>query len=422
MSDSAWTIFEGDCLDIMPTLNDNSVDTIITDPPYGLEFMGKEWDYGVPGVKFWVEALRVAKPGAMLLAFGGTRTYHRLACAIEDAGWILRDTVMYVYGSGFPKSHNISKAIDKKAGAERVVIGKRKHPTLKDATKIEEQASATHGNNKWAREWDLTQSATEEARQWAGYGTALKPAFEPIVLAMKPLDGTFAQNALKWGVAGLWIDGGRIKYQSEQDRGEAKPGGITTSRSQGHLAGYESDLPRHEFEYQQPEGRWPANFIHDGSEEVLSLFPHTKSGTGAVKRQSGDGYHPNAYGTENRPPGTPNVEYGDSGSAARFFYCAKVARSERNAGLEGDILNDHPTVKPIVLMRYLCRLTRTPFGGVVLDPFMGSGSTGCAAVLEKRSFIGIELDVAYVDIAKRRITHWAQQAEGTDDTQLRLDL
>ena len=180
-------IYLGDCIDVLKDVSDNSVDSIVTDPPYSLNFMNKKWDNKLPGVEMWQEILRVLKPGGHLLSFGGSRTFHRLMCNIEDAGFEIRDTLMWIFGSGFPKSLNVSKAIDKKLGAERVVVGKRKHPTLKDCSKIEEKANAVHGDNKWAREWAITAPATEEAKQWGGYGTALKPAFEPIVLARKPL-------------------------------------------------------------------------------------------------------------------------------------------------------------------------------------------------------------------------------------------
>ena len=351
-------IHNGNCLDVMPTMEANSIDTIITDPPYGLKFMGKDWDFGVPGKRFWVEALRVAKPGAMLLAFGGTRTHHRLICAIEDAGWIIRDVIMWVYGSGFPKSHNISKAIDKASGAEREVTGKRMSAYASHSV---ESGAGFRPGEECKIEVPLTGSpATLAGQLWDGWGTALKPAYEPIIIAMKPLDGTFANNALKWGVAGLWIDGGRLP----------------PSRA-------------------YPQGRFPANFIHDGSDEVTRLLGH----------------------------------------AAHFFYCAKASKRERNAGLEGaeghkqgnrpnspDPTgkfpdhdhrktggNNHPTVKPIALMRYLCRLSRMPTGGAVLDPFMGSGSTGCAAVPEGRDFIGIELDTHDCNIAQQRIAYWENE-------------
>ena len=200
----------GDNLDVMRGMDECSVDTIITDPPYGLKFMGKSWDHGVPGVPYWAECLRVAKPGAMLLAFGGTRTHHRLMCAIEDAGWEIRDCIMWVYGSGFPKSHAIGKAIDKAAGAEREVVGSKVGLPGYSDTRESDESGYGGGWKDPKAECAITAPATDASKLWHGWGTALKPAYEPIILAMKPLDGTFAQNALKWGVAGLWIDGGRV--------------------------------------------------------------------------------------------------------------------------------------------------------------------------------------------------------------------
>ena len=300
------TLHHGDCRDIMATMDASSVDAIVTDPPYGLAFMGKDWDHGVPGVEFWREALRVAKPGAHLLAFGGTRTFHRLACAIEDAGWEIRDTIMWVYGSGFPKSHDVSKAIDKAAGAVREKVpatgGLHKNRNLNDDgwSKIGEVEPTM----------DSAFPATDAARQWSGWGTALKPAWEPIIVARKPLCGTVAETVLRHGTGALNIDGCR--------------------------AG----------------ARWPANVAHDGA-----MHEH-----------------------------------------GRYFYCAKTSKADRNDGCE----NNHPTVKPTELMRYLVRLV-TPPGGVVLDPFCGSGSTGRGAILEQAAFIGIELDAEYLEIARRRI-------------------
>lgn len=353
-------ILLGDCRDVMPTLDAASIDSIVTDPPYGLSFMGKGWDHGVPGVDFWTHALRVAKPGAHLLAFGGTRTYHRLACAIEDAGWEIRDCVMWMYGSGFPKSHDVSKAIDKAAGAERTkVIGtKLGRPGMaKDGSNQRSGFDAAFGGNAYGvLSTHITAPATEAARRWNGWGTALKPAYEPIIVARKPLDGTVAENVIAHGTGAMNVGGCRVEGN-----------------------------------------RWPANLIHDGSDEVLELFPTTASN-----------------------------------SAARFFYCAKASKSDRDEGCDelpskqiGTYAQDewsrqhmgntpdarrearhntHPTVKPTALMRYLCRLV-TPPGGLVLDPFAGSGSTGKAAILEGFRFVGIEQDETYAAIARARIEH-----------------
>jgi DNA modification methylase len=309
----------GNCLEVMPTLGEASVDSIVTDPPYGLSFMGKDWDHGVPGEHFWREALRVAKPGAYLLAFGGTRTFHRLTVAIEDAGWEIRDCVMWVYGSGFPKSHNLD--------------GERK-----------------------------------------GWGTALKPAWEPIIVARKAVEGTVAANVEKYGTGAINVDGCRVGTELIPTRGGDKFPGVY---------GTYATCPE-----STHAGRWPANLIHDGGEEVTGLL----------------------------------------GDAARFFYCPKASKKDREEGLKGmetkttmrygeqgqgpsaqqppkkpvEQRNIHPTVKPTDLMRYLCRLV-TPPGGTVLDPFMGSGSTGKAAALEGFNFIGIDLNPEYVEIAQNRI-------------------
>lgn len=428
-----YKLHNGDCLEVMATMEANSIDTIISDPPYGLAFMGKEWDHGVPGVPFWVEALRVAKPGAMLLAFGGTRTVHRLACAIEDAGWEIRDRIQWIYGSGFPKSHNISKAIDKAAGAEREVVGQRDTLTGRDKEANTFMAPP--------RLMNITAPATDAARAWDGYGTALKPSHEPIIVAMKPLDGTFANNAQVHCVAGLWIDGGRVTIADGATMARNnKPGSNGWKNSSGG--------PNAAAVNGEPSGRWPANVIHDGSAEVVSGFP---ANAGACAPASGPklrkGSESVARGRFNGLQGAP-AYHNDSGSAARFFYCAKASRRERNAGLDGmeerqkKTLNDyvnpsegrtasksgapaanhHPTVKPLALMRYLARITRTPTGGTVLDPFMGSGSTGAACMYEGRDFVGIELDADYMEIARRRIEYAQAEAAAEAATPAQLAL
>lgn len=418
----------GDCLSVMPTLPENSVDTIITDPPYGLTFMGKDWDRGVPGVAFWEQALRVAKPGAMLLAMGGTRTFHRLVCAIEDAGWEVRDSMAWLYGSGFPKSYDISKGIDKQAGAEREVVGRKDGERYKyDFANTSGKFVNTRDADKSDRRDDvgmLTAPATPAAQLWHGWGTALKPAMELICVAMKPIDGTFVNNALTWGVAGFWIDGGRV--------GTDEVGARARSNSESGNTNMLGVNAQTNFRGAPTSGRFPANVIHDGSDEVKELFPMTKSG--AMNGVYQNTIMANKAGTRDGKPVHLRQEASE-GSAARFFYCAKSSRSERNAGLEGmeerewhgqmpkndpnykrsdgavrtqnlPRQNHHPTVKPLALMRYLARLTKTPTGGVILDPFMGSGTTGCAAVLEGRDFIGIELNPEYLEIAEKRILHW----------------
>ena len=433
----------GDCLSVMAELPENSVDTILTDPPYGLEFMGKDWDRGVPGVAFWREALRVAKPGAMMLAMGGTRTFHRLVCAIEDAGWEVRDTIAWLYGSGFPKSYDISKGIDKLAGAEREVVGKSNNGSGAQLSKLSNHGKGDTGigyADGDGKIFDITAPATPAAQLWHGWGTALKPAMELICVAMKPIDGTFVNNALTWGVAGFWIDGGRVKFSDEQPKGSGKPVKYEYERSAimpGRNGGNGGNVT-------PTQGRFPANVIHDGSDEVTGLFPQNAGAAAPASGKTYSGtYQGNCYGVYNGNKGAPAF-HNDSGSAARFFYCAKASRSERNAGLDGmeerdaskmsggeetrtdrlergltnhsKMQNHHPTVKPLALMRYLARLTKTPTGGVVLDPFMGSGTTGCAAVMEGRDFIGIELNAEYLEIAERRIAH----AQGSIPVELPL--
>ena len=423
-----YQIHQGDCLEVMPTLEANSVDTVITDPPYGLGFMGKHWDHGVPGVQFWREALRVAKPGAMLLAFGGTRTFHRLTCAIEDAGWEVRDVLTWLYGSGFPKSHDISKAIDKAAGAEREIVGTRRAGIKRNGRTDDEGGIFVGGLPEALKQAPVTAPATEDARTWQGWGTALKPAWEPIVLAMKPLDGTFAENALRWGCAGLNVDGARIAVtDSDYQRNASGDRGHDQNRGRqmdyAMTAGHANSI-----------GRWPANVVLD--EEAAAMLDEQSGDAGASAPAIGPGVTTdNTYGKYAQ---RSTVFHADTGGASRFFYVAKAARSERNHGLNGmearsnaerdgrnqykngaarngsgelvngdrhikPQTNHHPTVKPVELMRYLCRLTATPFGGVVLDPFMGSGTTGVACVLEGRRFVGIDLDPHYCAIAERRI-------------------
>jgi site-specific DNA-methyltransferase (adenine-specific) len=367
-------IYTGDCLDVLRTLPADSVDAIVTDPPYGLSFMGKKWDYDVPAVEVWAECLRVLKPGGHLLAFAGTRTQHRMAVRIEDAGFEIRDMIAWVYGSGFPKSLDVSKAIDKAAGAEREVVGQ--YTVSRDMSGG--SWADLHGIPNTAKQHDITAPATEAARQWAGWGTALKPALEPITVARKPLIGTVAENVLAHGTGALNVDGCRVEGGLIASAGGTRRSNGIMGASEP-LGGWE---PTH-------FGRWPANLIHDGSEEVVGLFPQTGVSNGRRVAKPLNGFAMKAQ---------PDVDtgYGDSGSAARFFYCAKASKRDRGEG------NNHPTVKPTDLMRYLCRLV-TPPGGTVLDPFMGSGSTGKAAMLEGFDFIGIERDPEYVKIAEARI-------------------
>ena len=441
-----------DCRHGLAMLPDCSVDAILTDPPYHLVqnsrggspqpgdlstpfgrsgpsrargFMGHEWDGGDIAfqVELWREALRVLKPGGHMLAFSGSRTYHRMTCAIEDAGFEVRDSIMWVYGSGFPKSLDISKAIDKIFGAERQVVG--------------QQFRAATGRDEgygFGESFDITAPATLAAQIWEGWGTGLKPAHEPICVARKPMAAdTVAANILAHGVGGINIDGCRVPIDPVADASQLRT--MRVSQHDGADGwGMNTTRANPTARVLGMEGRWPANFIHDGSPEVLALFPETapsksggKSGSTAIW---GDG-------------SAKKLERGgfdDAGSAARFFqqchwtqedleaalfyYCAKASKRDKDEGLDhvtpkrvlasvhgafGDSKNPnhprrnpHPTVKPTDLMRYLCRLV-TPPGGLIVDPFAGSGSTGKAATLEGFQFIGFELDPQYAAIANARI-------------------
>jgi site-specific DNA-methyltransferase (adenine-specific) len=403
----------------MRTLEANSVDAIVTDPPYGLEFMGKAWDgFGTPlGFQTWSEqwareAYRVLKPGGHLLAFGGTRMYHRLAAGIEDAGFEIRDTLMWLYGSGFPKSLDVSKAIDKAAGAKREVVSVYETHDIRSAGLMERKGSMTVA---------ITAPSTEAAKKWQGWGTALKPAVEPIVLARKPLIGTVAENVLTHGTGALNIDASRIET----------PEVITTHAKSKQAAlgkgiyGAFGKVETHQTP-SQTLGRWPANILLD--EEAAAM----------LDEQSGVSKSPAPYrNTDSSGQSVFGVggvshdkEFGDRGGASRFFYVAKAGRAERNKGLEGmekrnagnfdddshrqpgerknnhtapqPRANFHPTVKPVDLMRYLIRLV-TPKGGTVLDPFMGSGTTAVAAIQEGVNWIGCEREPEYVAIIEARI-------------------
>ena len=432
-----FTVRVGDCRAVLRTMAPNSVDSIVTDPPYGLSFMGKGWDHGVPGVEFWAEALRVAKPGAHLLAFGGTRTFHRLMVAIEDAGWEIRDTIMWVYGSGFPKSLDVSKAIDKAAGVDREAVGSKAVTRILNPEDVKRHNYAV-GLEGRGGEIPVTAPATDAARQWEGWGTALKPAWEPIIIARKPLEGTVAQNVQKWGVGALNIDGCRVPTDDNLNGGAyAVVGGRSESQSLHGGSGMNQPGKTVGTPFQPPPGRWPANLVHDGSEEVLSLFPWSKDGV-ATQRNGGGQKIGNTVFSGSKGLTRPDVSYGGEGSAARFFYCAKASKADREEGLGGlrvsspgertggrkegsaglqspragagrssEGRNHHPTVKPTPLMRYLCRLA-TPPGGLVLDPFCGSGSTGKGALREGFSFLGIDEDAEYAAIARARCEAAAQ--------------
>ena len=373
------SIIQGDCLQGLKLFPDNSFDSIVTDPPYGLSFMGKRWDYDVPSVEIWAECLRVLKPGGHLLAFAGTRTQHRMAVRIEDAGFEIRDMIAWVYGSGFPKSLDVSKAIDKAAGVEFDAVPASGVGFM--------NADGAGGYNVTKNQLVRKGESTDDARQWQGWGTALKPALEPITVARKPLGGTVAANVLEHGTGALNIDGCRVG-----DEGGTR---LTVVTKKGDGV-YEGGVNTGAFGDAVPgPGRWPANLIHDGSDEVLAAFPQAKGQQGRA-RTDGAEQGNNTFGALKHVTKMPDPR-GDTGSAARFFYCAKASKADRGPG------NNHPTVKPTGLMRYLCRLI-TPPGGLVLDPFAGSGSTGVAATLEGFRFIGFEMNAEYVEIARRRMT------------------
>ena len=581
-----WEVVRGDCLDLM--LNTESVDAIVTDPPYGLHFMGKTWDsFGGPlGLdhqrttersgcmhagqydysrnpefqrfmyRFATEALRVLKPGGHLLIFGGTRTHHRLMCAIEDAGWEIRDCLMWVYGSGFSKSWNFktqykggfcacgdggkplpynhgkeapehdlrslretnlspsqhagtqsrqvllpllseqdlsvdraarpqpetprqqqsslegrqlhrtgeglpddSYAVASTRSGERLCTGTHPGGRADVGTSIETEGGSTPPKPQQDRQSTAEPSHLQQPSrplgdgtpdggsccprcgllksEYKGFGTGLKPAYEIIILARKPLIGTVAANVLEHGTGGLNIDATRIGTETRNYKGSgAQPHKLNAHGPGDTGIGY-MDGSGKDNEY-TATGRWPANVVHDGSEEVVGLFPHvgsTRVGN-ANNPKHGANHNPTSYGLAD---GKETHDYRDSGSAARFFYCAKASRSEREAGLEGapqrpggmrsensaqhitrrdggdpsPTTNHHPTVKPVALMRWLCRLV-TPPDGLILDPFCGSGSTGVAASLEGFRFIGIEVEAEYCEIARKRI------AAATEQTDLKL--
>jgi DNA modification methylase len=519
------TLFHGDCIEVMRSMPDNSVDAIVTDPPYGLEFMGKEWDapwkgdvrqpgdenytgsesrhnnfvrYGMSagyggdlaakmqGFQAWCEtwareALRVLKPGGHMLAFSGSRTYHRMTCAIEDAGFEIRDQIMWVYGSGFPKSLDVSKAIDKAGGlspADQATILRRK----REAVGLSREQVAKHVDCTVSsvRDWEEGRAratgasvefivpsedyrakladllgysaderrvigvtadrrddgtvygvghsgvlrvggATDAARQWDGWGTALKPAHEPICVARKPLQGTVAANVLAHGTGALNIDGCRVTTDTPRParEGDRRLENNTYAAGLGGSRAVEDTML----------GRWPANLIHDGSPEVVALFPAQAGAAAPVHKRNGDKFR-NSYGAfAGNIDEQGSTFHSDKGSAARFFYCPKATRKDRNEGCEAmekkpllwssgtqnpgsfqaegtdkSSQNFHPTVKPTDLMAYLVRLV-TPPGGVVYDPFMGSGSTGKACAREGMRFIGSELSAEYLQIAVVRVAY-----------------
>lgn len=553
-------LFLGNCLHELNQLSDNSIDSVVTDPPYGLSFMGKKWDYDVPSVEIWKEVLRVLKPGGHLLSFGGTRTYHRMVVNIEDAGFEIRDQIMWIYGSGFPKSQDISKAIDKQAGAKREVIGVRKAfanraNKIRVGSNFMDEAIKDGSFSNPQTVGQITAPATDSAKQWQGWGTALKPANEPIVVARKPIEKglTIAQNVQKWGTGGINVDGCRISPSQLDDYGRSAANSKGTVNAHNGFEGKSFKIAERDAEYASAQGRWPANILFD---EVAAEMLDEQSGvsnSGKFSKSGGRNLkgESRAFGSFDQKIKNAPDNYGDSGGASRFFfiaksehdkttswldlknsdiarpvdsnskcdeerlsfaleavktnckkdpqllrcldsmpdykkciliqdlvlnakksesigtteiiqsclrlsgfvphaiasntqdlakdtesdcvptrflYQAKASKSERNRGLEGIVSqkqgarpnsadptgkfpdhdhrdsggNFHPTVKPIKLMEYLCKLV-TPPNGTVLDPFMGSGSTGVAAKNLGFDFVGVEMNEEYFEIAQRRV-------------------
>ena len=443
------TVYNGDCLEVMETIDKCSVDSIVTDPPYHLTsiverfgkegsapaqfgtdgafaraskgFMGKEWDGGDIAFQSdtWRKCYELLKPGGHLIAFSGSRTYHRMAVAIEDAGFEIRDQCIWLYGSGFPKSHNIGKEVDKKMGNERVAVGERTRNVKPFNDDNGWNSNNTTGDHIY----------TKGNSEWEGWGTALKPAHEPMVLARKPLsEKSVADNVMKHGTGAINIDGCRIEGEVKhpetmpdfRDQGEQSKAAIGVDKlsfgqtsnakrkqvvrkprsADGVWSDDNSGMKSEgsEFADADPRGRWPSNVMHDGSEQIQEIFPKTVSTE--VSRQR---THKGIWSENKDDDGDYMPAYGDHGNASRYFYCAKTSKDERKSGLGGEIkANTHPTVKPVELMRYLVRLV-TPKGGLVLDPFMGSGSTGMGAREEDFRFIGIEKEEEYYEIAKARI-------------------
>lgn len=502
MSAQPYELRNGNCKELIKQMADNTIDAIVTDPPYELGFMGKKWD--ATGIAYdaelWAECLRVLKPGGHLLAFSGSRTYHRMAVAIEDAGFDIRDQIMWVYGSGFPKNHDVSKAIDKTNGemnrkqkfteymrstgitakqideATGTFMGSHyvtcksqpAIPTLEIWVKIRpllqnvpewvddlikrieaerEILETKHdGGNRGvailgteAKDYNITAPATDAAKEWNGWGTALKPAHEPICVARKPLIGTVAENVLQYGTGAFNIDGCRVGSEMIKQRIGKNP---LKSFSKNALE--QNFRPNDYYKNDQetyvsgsPKGRWPANLIHDGSAKVLAGFPETAKDSEHVRDPNGG--REGMLKTLKAQPGRVTGYNGPRGSAARFFYCAKASKRDRDEGC-GEFKakfaptmgngiggkehnpetatpkhNHHPTVKPTELMRYLCRLV-TPPNGLILDPFTGSGSTGKSAILEGFRFLGFEMETQYIEIATARI-EWAIEQKDKQKTE-----
>lgn len=426
-----YTLHPGDVLDVVSGLPDNTYSAVFCDPPYGLGktpdmtevlthwlagddyrasgggFMGKAWDSSVPGPSVWKEIYRVCKPGAVLLAFGGTRTADLLSIAIRLAGWQRWDELMYIYGSGFPKGHDISKAIDKAAGAEREVIGVKRSGIGRNGRDDFDVFHSTCDES--LKRVSITAPATPEAATWAGYNVALKPAFEPILCFRKPLESTYAHSALTYGTGALNVDGCRVPISDGATMARNnKPGDNGWKNSSGGA----NNAALHG----EPNGRWPANLIHSGDPEVMEVFDRagvrrSSCHVNASKAKHGSGFVSGTTGGYATPG---ENTYSDSGSAARFFYCAKSSASERSAGLDGS--NPHPTVKPLSLCEYIAKLIVPPEpyrdDAKLLIPYAGSGSEAIGAMQAGwRNITGIELDSEYCVINRKRFDYWAEQAQ-----------
>lgn len=413
-------VLYGEAFETLRKLADNSVDAVVCDPPYGLSkapdpvemlrhwlagddyihqgggFMGKSWDSFVPGPSIWRECLRVLKPGGHMLVFGGTRTYDLLVLSIRLANFDIRDTIAYMYGSGFPKGTNVSKAIDKAAGVEREVLGRSARHV---SGKPEQRTEGLNGTSTFAESVGMgefvTAPSTPEAQQWEGWNTSLKPAHEPICVARKPLVETIVANVLEHGVGALNVDGCRVGTGSTTRVRTPDDFGLVNDDGWEPKPGVNGS----------DAGRWPANVILDeeAGAALDEMTGELKSGANPTRRGS-DKFRL-AYGDFEGQRECEPARGADSGGASRFYYCAKSSTRERNEGLPEGVKNTHATVKPLSLMRYLVRLV-TPPEGRVLDPYCGSGTTGCAAALEGMSFIGVDNEEESVEIARARIAHW----------------
>ncbi len=432
-----FNLFNGDCLDVLKTLPDNSVDSIVTDPPYGLSnqsqddivkcltawladeaythgssgFMGKKWDSFVPSPTVWKECLRVLKHGGHIACFAGSRTQDLMGISLRLAGFELRDVVMWVYGSGFPKGLDIAKGIDKELGLTPIEIGPNKWDGRRPNGKLNKVFGDYKGNDSTIKE---TIGNSDQAKQWEGWNTNLKPAYEPIILARKPLDGTVVNNVLKHGVGGLNVDACRVGSDERHNPSNFNQPNKTACAymTQGR------ETQGRETQGRETQGRYPANIILDGSDSVEALFPETQARQASQASQASQRrklkYETMGKLALERSAWNAVEDY--QGSASRYFYHAKASKADRDEGING--MNTHATVKPTQLMRYLVKLV-TPQGGLVLDPFMGSGSTGKACMLEGFNFTGIELSPEYLAIAEARIQHAQNDASRK---QLKLDV